>query len=103
MIDNSKTKPEECECCGFETAALKPYPETRYRFSREDTSQRETHKWLCLFCASTMAGSADEYPEQFSAGHAGTILKTICFVGNAILARLDELPSDAALRRKEES
>jgi hypothetical protein len=88
VIDNSTTKPEECESCNFKTAALVAYRQNRYLGSRQDTSEKETHKWLCLLCASTMAGTAAEYPEQYG-DHAGDILQAICFVGNMILSSLD--------------
>lgn len=77
--DNSKEKPEECECCEFETAELKAYE----NFSMSNTST--THKWLCKLCASTMAGVALEYPELHK---NGDILKAICHVGNAIIAEI---------------
>ncbi len=95
MIDNSTTPPEDgsCESCQFEGAALKAYRQNRWIGSRQDTSEKETHAWLCSLCASTMAGTAAEYPEQYG-DHAGDILQAICYVGNAILSKLDELKGE---------
>lgn len=42
--------------------------------------------WLCRLCASTLAGNAYDYPEQYQ-GQAA-VLKTICYVGNTILAEV---------------
>lgn len=92
MIDNSdiKHRPEECQFCNFETEALRAYRVYRWLGSGIDTSTKETHKWLCLLCASTMAGSAQEYPEQYG-NHANDFLQAICFVGNVILSKLESL------------
>lgn len=81
-------KPEECECCQFVTTELKPYDA-----HRNFPKQMDEKKWLCLLCASTLAGNAHEYPEQY-AGEVVT-LKTICFVGNTILAAIKAAPVEA--------
>lgn len=74
-------KPEQCESCQFETDAIKAYRTTR-NFPRGPCPD----KWLCDLCASTIAGNAHEYPEQFPGTH--DVVRTICFVGNAILAEI---------------
>jgi hypothetical protein len=79
-MENEKS--EECDSCGFRTEALIAYP-VRRNFPKESAP-----KWLCDLCASTMAGNAHEYPEQFREGRAGDVMKTICFVGNTILAAI---------------
>jgi len=79
----SEEKPDECECCGFKTEAI-----TAYRTNRNFPKGPCPDKWLCNLCASTMAGTAHEYPEQYFEGRAGEVLKTICFVGNTILAAI---------------
>jgi ribosomal protein L37AE/L43A len=72
------TQPEECQSCGYETH-LKPY---------ENGMPRQTY-WLCELCAGTLAGNAVAYPGQY--GEAGTVMKTICYVGNAILEAIRSL------------
>lgn len=74
----------ECSSCGFETEALQSYPNhrTQYDDAYTDESRR---KWICALCASTAAGSALDYPTHYP---EGTTLKTICYVGNVILAAL---------------
>jgi len=44
---------------------------------------------LCELCASTFAGNSVAYPDQY--GYSGKILQAICFVGNKILRRIDEI------------
>lgn len=74
-------RPEECESCGYETTAIKAYPNTR------GLPQEETWKWLCNLCAGTVAGNAYEYPEQYD---DASTLQTICYVGNAILDAINK-------------
>lgn len=73
-------KPGCCDSCEFETSELIAYP-VRRNFPKESEP-----KWLCDLCASTAAGSAHEYPEQY--GESAQVLKTICYVGNAVLAAI---------------
>ncbi len=44
---------------------------------------------LCDLCAGTFAGNASVYPAQYEQN--GKILQAICFVGNKILKRIDEI------------
>ena len=44
---------------------------------------------LCELCAGTYAGNAAVYPAQYEQN--GKILQAICFVGNKILERIDEI------------
>lgn len=70
----SETKPEECECCGFETTELTAYSRT---FKGVEVD------WVCTLCASTMASRSLEHtlPEA-------NTLKAICYVGNAIIKNI---------------
>jgi hypothetical protein len=56
-----------------------------YAYSRGFPHSHES-RLLCQLCAGTMSGNAEEYPEQFR-GH-DNVMKTICYVGNAILQAL---------------
>lgn len=75
-------KPEECECCGFETAELKEYDS-----NKNFPEKRGETKRLCGLCAGTMTGSFADYPQQHDRDLL-YVMKTVCYVGNAILAQL---------------
>lgn len=74
-------KPEGCFSCGFETVNLTEYPRRR----AIDYAEGCETKWLCELCASTDAGTAVDYPTQFVDIAS---LRTICYVGNVILAAI---------------
>jgi hypothetical protein len=76
----STEKPEECECCGFKTSALKEYQSLK-NFPLDEK------KWQCELCAGTMTGSFSDYPKQHDPDTL-CVMKTICYVGNAILAEI---------------
>lgn len=75
-------KPEECCSCGFKTEELEEYGPTAFQ-------KPARTKWMCLLCASTMAGNAYDYPDQYREN--ADVLKTICFVGNTILRAIGEV------------
>ena len=81
---------KECESCAYPAKKLKAYRMTR-NFTNPEKKQE---KMLCILCASTMAGTACEYPEQYHTAHEDQILQAICFVGNAILDAIEELKGD---------
>jgi len=68
---------EECESCGFETELFEVKEPT---YSGTPLRYR-----LCNLCNETLAGTAKFYPRQYQNPE---ILKTICYVGNAILQEL---------------
>lgn len=80
--ETDEMPPEGCDSCRFETA-LKRYDNHR---SIGLHASGPKSKWLCELCASTMAGNAHEYPEQYRGERA--TLQTLCYVGNAILTEL---------------
>lgn len=59
-------KPEGCDSCGHETHDLKFYEV----------------EWLCKVCASTSAGNASRYPQQYE---NADILKMLAKCTNMIL------------------
>lgn len=73
-------KPEACECCDSTDVPLKTYGMNRH------WPQEDKKKWLCILCASTAAGNAFEYPEQYRG--SADILSAISFVGNMILKEI---------------
>lgn len=77
----SNEKPNECECCNFETKALKAYDQ------RSAPGHPYPQKWLCELCASSPAGTQFDF-KQFNAPGELHILQTICYVGNAIIAAI---------------
>lgn len=82
-------KSEECDSCGYKTEGLKFYASQRI------DRPNQPGKWLCVLCASTVAGNALDYPEFYPDHNS---LKTICYVGNVILARLDEIERRCQVR-----
>lgn len=78
----NREKPEECDSCHYKTAALTRYDD---RIAGLNGRDKET-AWLCKLCASTLAGNAYRYPEQYR--DSGNTMRTICYVGNVILDAL---------------
>lgn len=78
-------KPEECRSCHFVTSNLKWYRSMKL-------GQSYPGKWLCHLCASTLAGNAVDYPEQYTKNSA--VLECICFVGNTILEAIQRGPNN---------
>lgn len=80
-------KPERaqdaCECCGNETEVelFKDLPGEKN--TRGDA-------WYCALCAGTLASSYHRYPSQTPTNQ--DLMKAVCFVGNAILKAIAELP-----------
>lgn len=85
----AKAHPHHAECwsCGWETLDLEAYPTAPRPY---DISEENKGKWLCDLCASTLTGSALDYPTHYDA----PTLRTICYVGNAILATLRSKDSE---------
>ena len=83
LTNDPQEQPDECDSCGFTTQELKAYE--MYR----GFPQKTQYKWLCELCASTPAGNAYEYPEQF---HDRPLMQTVCYVGNAIIAAIKARP-----------
>lgn len=82
-----REKPEECDCCQYETPNLKSY---RPNVGSWNMSER----WLCALCAGTMVSTWDGYRQQHDYGILQA-MKTICYVGNAILDRLPPARAEA--------
>lgn len=76
----SLVQPEECSCCRYKTEDLMFYK------GSYGMACPEGH-WLCFLCANTMTGMADQYSQY---GYHAEVMKTICFVGNVILAAIRE-------------
>lgn len=70
---------KECECCRFETLTEK------YWVDGVSNSPDEVYKWLCDFCAGTMAEAVDRYPN----GRDPEIYKAIGYGVNLILSRIE--------------
>lgn len=77
-------KPEGCDCCGFETTDLDVYP-------RDNPSPENKTKWLCAFCSSTPTGVRYEYKQHLADVDATDILKTVCYIGNVLLEKIEKL------------
>jgi hypothetical protein len=79
-------KSESCDCCGFETTKIDFYKWNDFTNKRLPENKG---RWLCDLCAGTMTSTYDEYPRQHTDQEL-TALKTICYVGNAILRALEK-------------
>jgi len=75
-----------CECCEFENVEVKEYDPPA--LSRVPMTLQKEKNQFCLLCASTHAST--RYTSRYSGGADTSILQAICFVGNAILKKLEE-------------
>ena len=74
-----KPKPEVCESCDFDTADLEHFP----------GGPGLKEKWICKLCAGTVAGNLLNDSRAY--GHeSAAILRTICYVGNAIIQSIEK-------------
>ena len=73
-----KDKRADCDCCGFGPVAVSLYT------MGVGSIEPGRKKWLCGLCANTHTGQWMEF--RHLQGDALTIMKTICYVGNAISA-----------------
>ncbi len=79
--------PEECECCG--TPAGPAIVLKSYEAHAEGLPAMKTEKvWYCELCAGTLTSNFSRYPSQQPSGFE--IMRTVCYVGNAIIAALQE-------------
>lgn len=65
---------KECDCCGYKTKLSK------YERDRTKEDPKPDPMFICALCAGTYAGDTLQYPKE-----SADVLKTICYVGNAIL------------------
>lgn len=80
---------QECACCGFSGAKLKPYP-MRAAFPKEET------KLLCMLCAASEAGTIWDYRYSGNWSHETVaIVGVICNVANNILKAIESVKADA--------
>jgi hypothetical protein len=77
-----RNKPEECDSCHFQTDDLKMYHDRIAGLRHPEKADG----WLCELCASTLAGNAWRWPEQY--GDSGNTMRTVCYVGNVVLAAI---------------
>lgn len=89
----STDKPEQCFCCGFETDKLTLYANIETTLAGGGKTRRDDF-WYCDLCAQTAASNLSRYPAVTPS--ASEVLRTICYVGNAILAAIAaDQPEDA--------
>jgi hypothetical protein len=81
LMQDDGGDPRDCDSCDY-PAPLAAFDPALLADSREP-------KLLCELCAGTAAGHALDYPSQYP---NADVLKTICHVGNAILAELRKMP-----------
>jgi hypothetical protein len=79
--------PGECECCGYRTMDLTFCANLDTTIAAGGSGRtRKDHFWYCTLCMGTAASVAHRYPGTYS-GQLET-LRTVCYVGNAILESL---------------
>ena len=81
-MPESNEQPKDCESCQHPMPVLKFYHASK--FTRRP-GEPAGH-WLCELCATTMTSNALEYPDQYREGRDADIMRTVCFVGNAVIA-----------------
>ena len=81
----SNEKPEQCYCCGFETDKLTLYANMETTLAGSGATRRDDF-WYCDLCAGSAASNFSRYPTV--APSASEVLRTICYVGNAIIAAI---------------
>lgn len=76
---------KECDCCRFPASHLNrtPFPVKVRMLPGE-----ESVLWCCDLCNGTMTSNRHYYRES---GEDSELMKTICYVGNAIMEALAEL------------
>lgn len=74
-----------CSSCGYDKNPVTPYVVYPMGPLGRPTS---VTRMLCDLCSQTMTGVAAEYPQYFRDPDA---LKTVCYVGNAILFEIRKL------------
>lgn len=91
MADRIKDREDEltCDSCRYPAKDLTSYNHRLNQF-RADVTEEAKKILLCELCASTSAGTAKQYPNQFE-GEINT-MQTLCFIGNAILDALERKP-----------
>lgn len=83
---NEKNKnPGECDCCGYETKKLRKFENMDTTIAGGGKTRKDTF-WYCDLCCSTPASNYDRYPNQSPSNTQ--VMKTICYVGNVLLAVL---------------
>lgn len=84
--DERPEKLEKCDCCGYETTALEFYDPPGF-VGQNSKILWPKGKWLCWLCAATPASTHADYMMLYDGEHVDT-LRTICYVGNVILAAI---------------
>lgn len=81
-------QPPECECCGWVTAEL-TFSNPRPWMTAEKLGGGGLRAgWLCEICRSTWAGTAFSYPKIYPESNVGSVLATVAWGINRILAEI---------------
>jgi hypothetical protein len=81
-----RENPGECECCGFETKKLTLFKDLDTMIAGGGRL-RKANFWFCDLCAGSHASNSYRYLYEDD-----RVQKTICYVGNAVLAALKAKP-----------
>jgi len=80
----SREKPEECDCCNFETKELKLFKDMDSMLAGGGKVIKADY-WYCNLCSHSLASNAHRYPAHYA---DRSTMQTVCYVGNAILEAL---------------
>lgn len=83
-------KPEACHCCGFETDKLTLYANVETTLAGSGKTRRDDF-WYCELCANTSSSMFSRHPNVTPS--SSEVMRTICYVGNAIIAAIAERPT----------
>lgn len=84
-MTEKRENPGECDCCGFVTKKLRLFEDMDTTIAGGGKIVKSDF-WYCALCCSTPASNYDRYPSQEASN--ATVMKTICYVGNALLEAL---------------
>lgn len=76
----SRPKPDNCECCDFETEALKLYPQMDTTIGGGGKTVNADF-WWCDLCTGTIASVAHRYPGSYPDAN---VLRSLCYIGNVL-------------------
>lgn len=86
MTEANRPRPEECDCCGFTTTALRAFNALDTSIGGGGETVKENF-WYCELCSSTLTSSFSRFPGRQPGNME--VMKTVCLVGNKILAAIE--------------
>lgn len=82
-MNTKRNKPAECNCCQFVTTRL-------IAFNNLIPDTVSSSAWYCELCSGSMASMISHFPRLYESD-TREILKSMCYIGNTILERIQKL------------